>query len=202
MARKGERESEPLTVGALARASGLTVRTLHHYDAIGLLVPSERSASGRRRYGAQEVARLYRILALRRFGLGLAQITELLDGHPDLRAAVSEHLTRVDRTLADTRRLRDRLAALAERLADNPNPDLDQFLSTIEEMTAPTDARLRPLAEQWRALIEQFTGGDPGIRNALTRMYREQSPELLSRGAVDGETMAYMRPAMQALEAG
>ena len=40
-----------LTVGALAKASGLTVRTLHHWDALGLLVPAERSAAGYRRYG-------------------------------------------------------------------------------------------------------------------------------------------------------
>ena len=51
------------TVGALAKSSGLTVRTLHHWDAIGLLVPAERAGNGYRRYGAGEVARLYRILA-------------------------------------------------------------------------------------------------------------------------------------------
>ena len=63
------------TVGALAESSGLTVRTLHHWDAIGLLVPAERAGNGYRRYGADEVARLYRILALRRLGLTLEAMT-------------------------------------------------------------------------------------------------------------------------------
>jgi hypothetical protein len=53
------------TVGHLARATGLTVRTLHHWDEIGLLRPAERSGAGHRRYSAEDVERLYRIVALR-----------------------------------------------------------------------------------------------------------------------------------------
>jgi MerR family transcriptional regulator, thiopeptide resistance regulator len=53
-----------LAVGDPARATGLTVRTLHHYDRIGLLSPA-RDASGRRRYGPAETRRLYQIVALR-----------------------------------------------------------------------------------------------------------------------------------------
>jgi MerR family transcriptional regulator, thiopeptide resistance regulator len=53
-----------LAVGDLARATGLTVRTLHHYDRIGLLSPA-RDASGRRRYGPAETRRLHQIVALR-----------------------------------------------------------------------------------------------------------------------------------------
>ena len=67
------------TVGALAKASGLTVRTLHHWDAIGLLAPAERAGNGYRRYGAAEVARLYRILALRRLGLSLEEVAAVLE---------------------------------------------------------------------------------------------------------------------------
>lgn len=47
-------------VGALARAAGLTVRTLHHYDHIGLLSPSARTGAGHRLYSEADVARLYR----------------------------------------------------------------------------------------------------------------------------------------------
>ena len=56
---------EALKVGELARRTGLTVRTLHHYDAIGLLRPSERSESGYRLYGDADMRRLYRIIAMR-----------------------------------------------------------------------------------------------------------------------------------------
>jgi DNA-binding transcriptional MerR regulator len=58
-------------VGELAAAAGVTVRALHHYDGIGLLVPAERTAPGHRLYGEGDVRRLYRIVALRDLGLGL-----------------------------------------------------------------------------------------------------------------------------------
>ncbi|GLZ50166.1 hypothetical protein Acsp06_63510 [Actinomycetospora sp. NBRC 106375] len=53
-------------VGELARVTGLTVRTWHYYDDIGLLCPSARNGAGHRLYAADEVDRLYRIILLRR----------------------------------------------------------------------------------------------------------------------------------------
>ena len=95
------------TVGALAQASGITVRTLHHWDAIGLLVPAERAGNGYRRYGAADVARLYRILALRRLGLSLEEIAAALDREgPELEAAVRAHLARVEDQLSAVTALR------------------------------------------------------------------------------------------------
>lgn len=66
-------------VGALARAAGLTVRTLHYYDQIGLLTPSRRSAADHRLYDGGDVARLYRISLLRRLGFPLEQIAAVLE---------------------------------------------------------------------------------------------------------------------------
>jgi hypothetical protein len=54
------------TVGQLAKLTGLTVRALHHYHAIGLLEPSQRSDSGYRLYTQADIVRLYRIQALQR----------------------------------------------------------------------------------------------------------------------------------------
>ena len=54
--------SDGLTVGEVARISGLTVRTLHHYDETGLLSPSARTRAGHRRYGEQELLRLRQML--------------------------------------------------------------------------------------------------------------------------------------------
>jgi len=70
----------PLTVGELARRCGLTVRTLHHYDAIGLLKPSLRSDAGYRLYDWANIERLHRIQALRQLGLPLADIGTVLSG--------------------------------------------------------------------------------------------------------------------------
>ncbi len=69
-------------VGAVATTTGLTVRALHYYEEIGLLVPSGRSAAGHRLYGAGDRGRLTRILLLRRPGLSLAAVGQAL-GDPD-----------------------------------------------------------------------------------------------------------------------
>jgi MerR family transcriptional regulator, thiopeptide resistance regulator len=66
-------------IGEVAAATGLTVRTLHHYDEIGLLRPSERSDAGYRLYSDADVRRLYRIVAFRRLDFALDEIGALLD---------------------------------------------------------------------------------------------------------------------------
>jgi len=71
--------SERYTVGDLARAAKVTVRTLHHYDEIGLLRPSTRDSAGYRCYDHDDLMRLQRILAYRGLGFGLSQIATILD---------------------------------------------------------------------------------------------------------------------------
>jgi MerR family transcriptional regulator, thiopeptide resistance regulator len=124
-----------MRVGELARAAGLTVRTLHYYDEIGLLTPSERSGGGHRLYTAADVQRLYRICLLRRLGVPLEQITPALDDPAwSLVAAMSRHLQHVDRQLALGHQLRARLSGMVAALsADNP-PSAQDLLTTVEEM--------------------------------------------------------------------
>lgn len=68
-----------LTVKQLAAISGVTVRTLHHYDDIGLLSPAHIGANGYRYYGRAEMLRLQRILFHRELGVPLGEIAELLE---------------------------------------------------------------------------------------------------------------------------
>lgn len=79
-----------LTVGQLAEQFDVTVRTLRHYDDVGLLVPSDRSAAGYRLYSADDVTRLQHVVVYRRLGFGLEEIRLLLD-QPE---SVEEHLCR------------------------------------------------------------------------------------------------------------
>jgi DNA-binding transcriptional MerR regulator len=67
------------SVGQVARLAGVTVRTLHHYDRIGLLHPGTRTSAGYRGYGEADLARLQRILAYRELGFALEDIGRLLD---------------------------------------------------------------------------------------------------------------------------
>lgn len=74
-----ERSEERWTVGQVAEKTGVTVRTLHHYDEIGLLTPGERSPAGYRVYSAADLDRLQQIVLYRRLEFGLDQIAGLLD---------------------------------------------------------------------------------------------------------------------------
>jgi DNA-binding transcriptional MerR regulator len=145
-------------IGELAKRTGLTVRTLHHYDEIGLLSPEERSDGGHRVYGEADVRRLYRIVSLRSLGFPLDAIGAALDQDGfDARAAVEDHLARLEAQMEQERRLKESLRRLLERL------DTDDFLTTIEEMTMRqryyTPDQLEQLEQRRQAL------GDDAIRN-------------------------------------
>ena len=96
---------EALTVGQVAETFGVTVRTLHHYDEVGLLHPSERTHAGYRLYTSADLQRLSTIVVYRRLGFALEEIGELLDADG---AQVVDHLRR-QRDL-----VRDRLAQMTE----------------------------------------------------------------------------------------
>lgn len=72
---------QAVTVGVLARLAGVTVRTLHHYDEIGLVSPEERSEAGYRLYGHLQVQRLQEVLFFRELGFALDQIRQII-GQP------------------------------------------------------------------------------------------------------------------------
>lgn len=140
-------------IGELARRTGLTVRTLHHYDEIRLLSPVERSDGGHRVYGEADVGRLYRIVSLRSLGFPLEAIAAALDEEDfDPRAAVEDHLARLEAQIDQQRQLQARLRRLLERL------DTDDFLTTIEEMTTRqryyTPEQLDQLEQRRRSLGE------------------------------------------------
>lgn len=97
-----------MTVGRLARLAGVTVRTLHHYDEIGLLQPSGRSASGYRLYSAQDRERLQELLFYRELGLGLEEIGRVMtDPAYDRGAALREHRELLRVQLATKRAMLD-----------------------------------------------------------------------------------------------
>src|SRR6476659_901953 len=70
---------EALKVGELGKRTRLTVRTLHHYDEIGLLKPSLHTESGHRLYTDSDIARLQQVLSLRQLGFSLEEVRDCLD---------------------------------------------------------------------------------------------------------------------------
>ncbi|MFJ4617293.1 MerR family transcriptional regulator [Streptomyces sp. NPDC088812] len=98
-------------IGQVAGFAGVTVRTLHHYDEIGLLVPGGRSHAGHRRYGDADLDRLQRILFYRELGFPLEEVAALLDD-PD--ADPRAHLRRQHELLTARIEKLQKMAAAVE----------------------------------------------------------------------------------------
>lgn len=123
-------------IGPLSKLTGLTIRALHHYDHVGLLRPSLRSAAGHRLYTADDVARLYRISLLRRLDFRLEDIAHVLDDpNWQLHHALKRHLDDTTRRIDLALRLRSRLADMVAGLDQSDSPSPNELFATIEEMT-------------------------------------------------------------------
>ncbi|HSW07716.1 MerR family transcriptional regulator [Aquabacterium sp.] len=125
-----------LKVGELAKRTGITVRTLHHYDSIGLLRPSARSDSGYRLYNQADVARLHGIQVLRRIGLPLEEIGAMLgEESPSLPQIVARQLRALEREIEQATALRDRLALAQAKFSAGSEPELNDWLETLQLMS-------------------------------------------------------------------
>ena len=98
------------TVGEVARVAGVTVRTLHHYEQIGLLSPAGRSPSGYRVYTEHAVARIRLARHLQGLGMTLDEIADTVHAH-DAGGSCSSECQRLEA-------VRDRVAAEQARLAE------------------------------------------------------------------------------------
>jgi DNA-binding transcriptional MerR regulator len=221
-------------VGELAKRTGLTVRTLHHYDELGLLRPSLRTESGHRLYTAADLTRLQQVLSLRQLGFSLEEVRACLD-RADFQPleVIRLHIARLHEQIQLQTELCERLHGLARFLGAAEEVSADQFLRTIEVMTMienyytpeqmeylkkrreqvgeeairgaekefpelhaklkaameagtdPADATVQALANRHQELVESFTGGDPGIRESLARLWKEQGPNLAAQFGMD-----------------
>lgn len=107
-------DDDALAVGRAADLLGVTIRTLHHWDGIGLARPSARSAAGYRLYDAGDLERLRRIVLYRELGLGLDRIRRLLDAPGDALAALRDQRAQVTAKLTRLSRLADGLDGMID----------------------------------------------------------------------------------------
>ncbi|MGY1593980.1 MerR family transcriptional regulator [Geodermatophilus sp. SYSU D00708] len=142
-----------MNVGEVAALAGVTVRTLHHYDRIGLLSPSGRTPAGYRQYAPGDLDRLHQVLLYRELGFPLEEVATLLD---DPSADPAEHLRRQHRLLLDRlERTRAMVAAVEkemearamgisltpeERFEVFGEHDPAQYEAEVEERWGDTDA--------------------------------------------------------------
>ncbi len=155
------------TVGQVADLFGVTVRTLHHYDEIGLLVPSERSRAGYRLYTDEDLTRLQQVVVYRRLEMPLDEIATLLEGGED----AADHLRRQRGTVMQRLDELTELVAAIDRALEremNEQPatteDLkelfgdgfeDEYQQEAQERWGETDAW-----KQSRSRTERYTKAD------------------------------------------
>lgn len=122
-----------IQAGELARRAGITVRTLHHYEHIGLLTPSSRSAAGYRLYNLADVKRLHMIQVLAKAGMALAAIKDYLarETRP-LHVLLNEQISLLDVQMRTIQTLRQQLLMLKRGMESGAEPDLESWLLTLE----------------------------------------------------------------------
>jgi MerR family transcriptional regulator, thiopeptide resistance regulator len=163
--------NKPIRVHAFAALAGVTVRTLHHYDRIGLLRP-QRSTSGYRLYGRHELERLEQIVALRFIGVPLKQIAPLLkesglaEALPRQRALLQEKRRRLDEAISA-------IAAAEASLADGGKPDTEILTTIIEVIQMQSDTK-------W---TEKYYS--PAAQAAIADRQTQVTPEEIAKGEQD-----------------
>lgn len=239
-----------LSVSQVARRTRVTVRTLHHYEACGLLMPASRSDAGYRLYGEVELRRLQHIVSLKALGLSLDAIHTCLHADtPSLADALSRQTSRLRETIARQHDMLLCLEKLQQRLAAGEVIDGDTLLQTIEASTImekyltteqrdsvrrrgetlgaeriheveqawpqviagmaaamqldkdPAGDDVRLLAEKWRSLVREFTGGDAGIQRSLNTLFAQEPATMQQRTGIDPALIDYARRAIAALPA-
>ncbi len=125
-----------IKIGYLAKKTGLTVRTLHHYDHIGLLSPSHRSENGFRWYSRDDVIRLQRIQALKQFGCSLEEIRDFLSTpQASLPDVIDRQIALLTHRIEEAQGLRDRLLRLNEQIQRGISTNLPDWLAILEVMS-------------------------------------------------------------------
>jgi len=159
------------TVGELAQQAGVSVRTLHHYDQIGLVKPT-RTAAGHRRYTDPDVARLTQVVALRSVGLSLGEIRHCLDGGEALTATLTRQLHDLDLRVAQTTALRDRLASVVARLQSGRDLDTYDLMALIGDTMMLTEGKTKIVEDAGHGEVlvrskDDITAGDGAKHDVL-----------------------------------
>jgi DNA-binding transcriptional MerR regulator len=239
-------QSTAMKVGELAKQTGISVRTLHYYDEIGLLSPSGRTESDYRLYAEADIVRLQQIMSLRQLGFSLLEIKECLQ-KPDfsLHHTIQLHITHLREEIELSQKLLHRLETIDSHATKSIN--IEDLIQTIEAMTMfekyytpeqletlkqrreslgeerihqvenewekliaqaraemekgtdPASESVQNIAKRWRQLIDEFTGGNPGIEQSLNTMYQQEGVEAASRGMGDTALWEYMGRAIALL---
>ncbi|MEN0658489.1 MerR family transcriptional regulator [Caldifermentibacillus hisashii] len=129
-----------LKTGELASMTGITVRTLHYYDEVGLLKPSKITETGHRLYDMQSVTTLYQIMSLKDMGFNLDEIKGLIhDIYIDIGKFIEVQITKIQEEINQKQLLLSRLRKLKHELKDNKNISIDYFKAIVPFINSSAD---------------------------------------------------------------
>jgi DNA-binding transcriptional MerR regulator len=170
-----------LKVGQLAKQVCLSIRTLHHYDEIGLLSPSVRTEAGHRLYNTRDISRLHRIQALKQLGLPLQQIAEIIhDNSQPLPDIIAQQITQLERELEQAAQLKAKLIKLQENLQRSDEPDMASWLDTLALMNVYekylTQEEIEELNHHALAVKQEIEHDWPEMVKKLQAMMDEKIP--------------------------
>jgi MerR family transcriptional regulator, thiopeptide resistance regulator len=168
-------------VSEFATATGVTVRTLHHYDRIGLLKPSCRTESGYRLYGRADLERLQQIVALKFVGFPLNQIKDLLDRRPiGVLTALRMQRMVISGRLEQLRHALSAIEAAESQAQQGGTPDAESLKKIIEVMEMPNDPKWMEKYYDEAALAEHKKQWNPAMQEEVTREWTELIAEVES----------------------
>ncbi|MEU6706872.1 MerR family transcriptional regulator [Streptomyces wuyuanensis] len=191
---------EHLTVGRVAALAGVSVRTLHHYDGIGLVQPSARTAAGYRVYLAGDVERLREVLAYRRLGFGLRAIADLVDD-PATDAVAHLHrlrgllLEQRDRTAAMVTAIDRELGARAMGIRTTPEEQLKLFGAQLYETIGSAYPATRRTEPRIAARIRDALGDARTVLNVGAGTGSYEPPDCEVTAVEPSAVMRAQRPA-------
>jgi MerR family transcriptional regulator, thiopeptide resistance regulator len=151
-----------LTVGQVAEAFGVTVRTLHHYDAVGLVIPSERTPAGYRLYTDADLDRLATVVTYRRLGLPLDEVRALLDGD----GTPVEHLQRQRAAVASRLGELEELVTAIDRALERAMNDQPASTEDLKELFGDG------YSDEYQTEAEERWGGTEPYRQSRNRTSR------------------------------
>ena len=143
-------------VGELASQTGLTVRTLHHYDEINLLKPSEYSSSGHRLYREEDIIRLQQILSLRQLGFSLEEIKNCLQ-NPNFSSVklIQSHIDKLNQQVELQQQLTKLLKGILIHLQAKETIDVDNLIKTIEVTTMSEELFNKYYTKEQRQYLDE-----------------------------------------------
>jgi len=146
-------------IGELASQCGITVRTLHHYHQIGLLVPSEFTEAGHRLYTKADASKLQQILSLKQLGFSLEEIYNfIVNPNYNPMLVVQAQLEIINEQIKLKEKLRNELEQLQTLMSLNKNISIDQLLKIMELIRMNKNNYLTPeLVEKMKASLNSLT---------------------------------------------